>query len=76
MNGKQVSALANGAMHGFGLGLMLAVLVTLATTAPPITVLILLQNPLVLIFTFLGLAQGFEEWDSSLPVQTTPPVKL
>jgi len=50
-------------MGGFGLGLVLAVLVTVATASPttPITVSALFTNPFTLVFTILGLGLGFEE---------------
>ena len=60
---KIVPRITRSAMGGFGLGLVLAVLVTVATASPttPITVSALFTNPFTLVFTILGLGLGFEE---------------
>lgn len=54
--------LAYGAMKGFGLGLILSVLISVSTAqSQPLTSQTILQNAFVLVFTLLGLGLGFED---------------
>lgn len=55
-----ISALSMGAMKGFGLGLVMSVLVAVATTSA-ITTTSLLVSPFVIVFTLLGLGLAFED---------------
>lgn len=58
----RIDTLTYSAMKGFGLGVILAVLFTVSTSQPsPVTTIIVLTNPFVLLFTLLGLGLGFEE---------------
>lgn len=58
-------------MKGFGTGLVLSTLLTVATTAPPITLTQLLLNPFVLLFSVLGLGVGFESTQNGQSSQGT-----
>lgn len=55
-----ISKLSMGAMKGFGLGLVMSVLVAVATTSV-ITTTSLLVSPFVIVFTLLGLGLAFED---------------
>lgn len=55
-----ISMLSMGALKGFGLGLVLSVLVSVATSSV-ITTAALLTHPLVIVFTILGLGLSFED---------------
>lgn len=59
----QIDVITWSAMKGFGLGLVLAVL--LGTIPLPITAASIFSNPLVIIFTLLGLGLGFEDATSN-----------
>jgi hypothetical protein len=48
-------------MKGFGLGLVLSVLIALGTTQGMISTTELFTNPIVIVMTLLGLGLGFED---------------
>lgn len=55
-----VNKIAYGVRNGFGVGLLVSVLITLTTSAPPYTTAMFFMNPFVIVFTLIGLAEGFE----------------
>lgn len=60
LDGQLVGKVSRSALMGFGVGLTLSVLTTVATVSPPFDTLTFLQNPLTIVFTMLGMALGFE----------------
>jgi hypothetical protein len=57
----RIDVLTYSAMKGFGLGLVLSVLIALGTTQGMISTTELFTNPIVIVMTLLGLGLGFED---------------